>query len=215
MAQHTSAQQKRVALVVGNAAYAHAPELQNVPADARGVAGKLREAGFNELSLHENLSFEAMRRALQQFSRTAEGTDMAVLYYAGHGIEIDGENYLIPVDANLEHDRDVAFETVSLAQVLRSIDGTGTLRLAILDACRDNPFRTAMQRTGSRTRSIGRGLADIEPSGNVVVAFSAKGGTVAFDGSGPHSPFAHALMNIWRSPGSKSGSCFARCATRC
>jgi hypothetical protein len=209
MAQHPVAQQKRVALVVGNAAYAHAGELNNVAADARSIADRLREVGFNELALHENLSFEAMRRALQQFSRTAEDADMAVFYYAGHGIELDGENYLIPVDANLEHDRDVAFETVSLAQVLRAIDGAGTLRLAILDACRDNPFRTTIQRSGpSHTRSIGRGLADIEPSGNVLVAFSAKGGTVAFDGSGAHSPFAQALIDHLARPGLEIGFLF-------
>jgi hypothetical protein len=202
------ANQKRVAVVIGNAGYEHAAPLRNTLGDASAIAAKLREVGFSELTLHENLDFEAMRRVLRQFARAAEGADMAVVYYAGHGIEADGENYLIPIDAALEHDRDIGFETVPLGQVIRALDGPGALRLAILDACRDNPFRTGMLRTGGRTRSLGRGLADVEPSGNVLVAFAAKGGTVALDGAGLNSPFAAALIEHLGKPGLEVGFLF-------
>jgi hypothetical protein len=198
---------KRIALAIGNGAYVHAPPLNNAHADASGIAEKLKAIGFTEVTLLGDLGYEAMRRALQLFGRAAGDAEMAIVYYAGHAIELDGENHLVPVDARLEQDRDVMFETVPLSQMLRAIDGPGVLRLAILDACRDSPFPARMQRA-NQTRAIRRGLADIEPGGNTLVAFSAKGGTVALDGEGPHSPFAQALMDLLPTPGLEVGFLF-------
>ena len=198
---------KRIALAIGNGAYAHAPSLNNARADAGAIAEKLKSVGFAEVTLLSDLDYEAMRRALQQFGRASNDAEMAVVYYAGHAIELDGENHLIPVDAKLEQDRDVMFEAVPLQQMLRAIDGPGALRLAILDACRDSPFATSMRRA-NQTRAIGRGLADIEPQGNTLVAFSARGGTVALDGEGPHSPFAQALIDLMPTPGLEVGFLF-------
>jgi hypothetical protein len=207
MAQ-ASPKQSRIALVVGNADYEHAEPMRNAIADVRAIAAKLRSIGFDEPVLLENLGYEGMRRALRQFARAAEGADVALVYYAGHGLEMDGENYLLPVDAALERDRDIAFETVPLGQVIRAIDGPGTLRLVILDACRDNPFRAKMLSTGARARSLKRGLAEIEPSGNVLIALSARGGTIATDGDGEHSPFTEALLNHLAQPGLEIGFLF-------
>ncbi len=199
--------QTRVALVIGNCAYEHAAPLLNPGNDALGIAERLSAAGFDQIIDHQNLGFEAMRRAIQAFSRTADGADIAVVYYAGHGIEVDGVNYLVPVDAKLEHDRDIAFEAISLDQLLNSVDGASRLRLVILDACRDNMFRSRMVRS-ARTRSVGHGLADVAPGGNVLVAYAAKSGTVARDGEGLHSPFAAALLEYLAKPGLEVGFLF-------
>ena len=197
----------RIALAIGNAVYANAPALNNAKTDAHAIADKLRAIGFSQVTLADDLGFEAMRRELQQFGRAAAHADIAILYYAGHAIEIDGENYLVPTDAKLEHDRDAMFEALPLAQALRAIDGPGPLRLMILDACRDNPF-TKMERANGRTRAFGHGLAEVEPGGNTLVAFAAKGGTVALDGDGPHSPFAQALIDLLPTPGLEVGFLF-------
>ena len=111
------------------------------------------------------------------------------MYYAGHGIELDGTNYLIPVDAVLEHDVDVDDETLSVDRVMKSLEAVKRLRLIILDACRDNPFMQTMKRTIS-SRSVGRGLAKVEPiTSDTLIAFAAKAGSTALDGNGKNSPF--------------------------
>src|ERR1700694_783778 len=142
-----------------------------------------------------------MRRALREFGNKARDTDVAVIYYAGHGIELDGTNYLIPVDATLETDTDVLDETFPLDRVLFAVEPAKQLRLIILDACRDNPFAKTMKRTiGSR--AIGRGLAKVEPSSpNTMIAFAAKAGSTASDGDGKNSPFALALIDPLTKPG--------------
>jgi uncharacterized caspase-like protein len=123
-----------------------------------------------------------------------------VIYYAGHGIEMGGRNYLIPVDARLQTDRDVEFEAVPLDQVLSSTEGARKLRLILLDACRENPFARQMRRTVA-ARAIGRGLARIEPDGGTLVAYAAKDGEVALDGEGQNSPFVTALIRHIATPG--------------
>src|SRR5262249_54739644 len=154
-------------------AYEHVPALINPANDAEGIARGLAHAGFADINLLQNLKTEAMRRAVWSFGRGTDGAGMAVIYFAGHGIEVNGENYMIPIDAKLEHERDIAFEAISLAQLLSSVDGARRLRLVILDACRDNPFRSRIVRS-TKTRTIGRGLAEVEPGGNVLVAYAAK-----------------------------------------
>ena len=182
----------RVALVIGNASYAHAPLLANPVNDASDVGAALGRLGFSVTRL-EDADYATLRRGLQEFTRTASGSELALVFYAGHGIEVDQRNYLVPVDARLASDQDVEFETVPLELVLRSVERSSGLALVILDACRENPFAASMRRAGAR-RSIGRGLARVEPSGSTLVAYAAKGGTVASDGSGRNSPYTEALL---------------------
>src|SRR5215472_13604258 len=138
---------KRVALVLGNSAYQNVPPLSNPTNDAALMAQTLKEAGFNVVDFRENLPALETRRALRDFADKAADADIAVIYYAGHGIEIDGANYLIPVDAKLERDNDVFDEAFSLERVLIAVEPAKKLRLVILDACRDNPFAKTMKKS--------------------------------------------------------------------
>src|SRR5205085_8638217 len=142
-----------------------------------------------------------MRRTLREFGNRARDADVAVIYYAGHGIELDGVNYLIPVDATLETDSDVLDETLPLDRALFAVEPAKQLRLVILDACRDSPFSKTMKRTIA-ARAIGRGLAKVEPtSPNTMIAFAAKAGSTASDGDSKNSPFAAALVEHLPKPG--------------
>ena len=198
--------EQRVALVIGNGSYAHAPSLANPLNDAADIGAALERLGFEVTSI-ENADGETLRRGLHEFKRAASVSDVAVLFYAGHGIEVDRRNFLVPVDARLQSDDDVEFETVPLELVSRAVEGARELRLIILDACRDNPFAAAMQRAGA-TRSIGRGLARVEPSGDTLVAYAAKEGTVAADGAGRNSPYTEALLAHLEEPGLEVGWMF-------
>jgi formylglycine-generating enzyme required for sulfatase activity len=174
--------------------------LANPANDARAIADLFHSAHFDEVKLHLNLGNADLRRAIGDFAESAADADIAVVYYAGHGIEMDGQNYLIPVDAKLTRDFDVDDEAFTLDRVLRAIEPARRLRLVILDACRDNPFIKTMKRS-SASRSVGRGLARIEP-GDTLVAFSAKAGSVALDGGGAgNSPFTAALLKHIATPG--------------
>ena len=191
---------KRVALVIGNAGYAHAPALDNPVRDATAVSVMLQDAGFQVVETRSNLDNMRMRRAVRDFSVMTHDADVAVVFYAGHGLEVDGTNYLIPTDARLERDIDVEDEAISLDRVLLMLEPARSLRLVILDACRDNPFVRSMKRTLA-SRSFGRGLAGLEPGSNTLVAFAAKAGSTASDGDGAHSPFTTALLKHLTAPG--------------
>jgi WD40 repeat protein len=192
---------QRMALVIGNSAYQRAPRLANAANDAGLLAETFKKAGFSVVEARNDLTAQEMRRALRDFGAKARSADIAVIYYAGHGIEIDGNNYLVPVDAQLENDTDVLDETVGLDRVLVAIDPAKRLRLVILDACRDNPFAKTMKRTMA-SRAVARGLAKVEPtSPNTLVAFAAKAGLIALDGDGKNSPFATALAHHLATPG--------------
>jgi hypothetical protein len=192
--------QQRVALVIGNSGYQQAPRLPNPVNDAAAVAAMFQGAGF-QVVLRRDVGINDMRRALREFTDATRDADIAVVYFAGHGIEVDGDNYLIPTDAVLERDIDVDDETVSLDRILRVLEPAKQLRLVILDACRDNPFSRSMKRTMA-TRSISRGLAKVEPTTtDTLIAFAAKAGSTASDGDGPHSPFTTALINHLAEPG--------------
>lgn len=188
-------QGRRVALVIGNATYQAAPALDNPRLDAEAVADSLRSAGFTTVTLVKDATLQQMKKALRNFELEADAADWAVVYYAGHGLEIGGHNYLIPVDARLDSDRDADDEAVPLDYVLSKLEKARKLQLVILDACRDDPFRATMKRA-TASRSLGRGLARIEPSANnELVVFAAKDGEQALDGtSSGHSPFAQALI---------------------
>ena len=191
---------KRVALVIGNSDYAAVARLPNPRRDADAVAASLRGIGFRTVTLETDLSRDKLVRALRAFQDEAETADWAMIYYAGHGIEVGGVNYLVPIDAQLKDDRDVQDEAVPLDRLLSAIEGAKKLRLVVLDACRDNPFVAQMRRSVG-TRSIGRGLARIEPEGGTLVAYAAKHGQVALDGDGANSPFVGALVKHLQTPG--------------
>src|SRR5712672_4184568 len=149
--------EKRVALVLGNSAYQNVAPLTNPANDAAKMAATLKDAGFDVVDSRRDLPAAETRRALRDFADRARDADIAVVYYAGHGMEVDGTNYLIPVDAKLERDTDVYDEALSLDRVLVAIEPATRLRLVILDACRDNPFAKSMKRTLA-SRAIGQGL---------------------------------------------------------
>ncbi|QQO14541.1 caspase family protein [Bradyrhizobium diazoefficiens] len=192
---------KRVALVLANSAYQHAPPLTNPVNDGAVMAKTLKEAGFDIVESRRDLSALDTRRVLRDFADATRDADIAVVYYAGHGIEVEGSNYLIPVDARLERDTDVYDEALSLDRILVAVEPAKQLRLVILDACRDNPFGKTMKRTVA-SRGIGRGLAQVEPtSPNTLIAYSAKAGFTAQDGDGANSPFTVALSKHLTTPG--------------
>src|ERR1700722_15160433 len=192
---------KRVALVIGNSAYQSVTRLTNPVNDSGAMAETLNNAGFDVVDLKRDLSVNAMRRALREFSDKVRDADVAVVYYAGHGMEIDGTNYLIPVDAVLERDLDAFDEAIPLDRILAVIEPARQLRLVILDACRDNPFNETMKRTMG-SRAVGRGLAKVEPtSPNTLIAFAAKAGSTASDGDSRNSPFTAALVKYLPKPG--------------
>ncbi|SDD17812.1 Uncharacterized protein, contains caspase domain [Bradyrhizobium brasilense] len=192
---------KRVALVVGNSNYQNAPLLPNPANDATAIAATLKGAGFDLVESRLNLTSSDMRRALRDFADQARDADIAIVYYAGHGIEIDGTNYLIPTDARLERDTDIYDEAFSLDRVLLAIEPAKQLRVVIVDACRNNPFADTMKRTVA-SRAISRGLARVEPAvSNTLIAFAAKAGLTALDGNSTNSPYATALVKYIAKPG--------------
>jgi tetratricopeptide (TPR) repeat protein len=190
---------RRIALVIGNGAYKNAPQLDNPPRDAKLIADTLREIGFQSVTLANDLTRDKFFDALHTFGREAEKADWAVIYYAGHGLEIGGVNYLVPVDAKLAADKDAETETVALEQVIAAAGGARRLRLLMLDACRDNPFAPTMQRTIA-LKLVDKGLSDIEPSAGFMVVYAAKHGETALDGDGVDSPFAVAVARDVQRP---------------
>ncbi len=196
-----AAAEKRVALVIGMSKYQQVPRLTNPARDADVMTALFRKAGFDVVDSERDLGIADLRRVIREFSETSRDADISVVYYAGHGIEVDGTNYLVPADARLLSDFDVEDETVSLDRVLKALDPVKRLKLVILDACRDNPFAKTMKRSVA-SRSIGRGLAKIEPTmSDTLIAFAAKAGAVASDGDGENSPFATALVKYIAEPG--------------
>lgn len=192
---------KRVALVIGNSDYQHASRLPNPVNDAGAVSILLQSAGFEVVETRNDLTNREMRRIVNDFTDKTRGADIAVVFFAGHGIEVGGNNYLIPTDAALARDIDVEDEAISLERILKVIEPARRLRLVILDACRDNPFDKKMQRT-ILARSFGRGLARIEPTTtDTFIAFAAKHGSVAADGEGINSPFTTSLLKHMTVPG--------------
>jgi hypothetical protein len=192
---------KRVALVIGNSGYQNVARLGNPTNDASAITEILKGAGFDLVESRRDLKISEMRRVFRDFANSSRDADVAVVYYAGHGIEFEGTNYLIPIDASLEQDLDVYDEAFSLDRILVTIEPAKQLRLVILDACRNNPFAKAMKRTiGSR--AIGMGLAKVEPtSPNTLIAFASKAGSTASDGDSKNSPFTAALVRHIAKPG--------------
>jgi uncharacterized caspase-like protein len=195
--------EKRVALVIGNSSYQHAPALPNPTRDAKAMAAMFERGGFTVVTAHYDAGNLQFKRTIRQFEDAAADADIAVIYYAGHGIEIHGTNYLIPIDARLASDRDADDEAITLDRLVEAADGAKRLRLVILDACRDNPFVKTMKRQRTAAlRGVTAGLGKVEPTGtNTLIAFAAKGGAPAEDGDGDHSPFTTALLDNLFVPG--------------
>jgi uncharacterized caspase-like protein len=193
--------ERRVALVIGNSAYRSVPSLPNTTNDASAMTSLFTKAGFDVVESHTNLGVLEFKRSVRDFLNTARDADIAVVYYAGHGIEIQGTNFLIPVDAKLASDYDADDEAVSLDRVIWALQPVRMLRLIILDACRDNPFIGKMQRTVA-VRAVSSGLATIDPTNsNTLIAYAAKAGSTSADGGGKNSPFTAALVKYLTEPG--------------
>jgi Caspase domain len=193
--------QRRVALLIGNGAYTKVPDLANPPRDSAALEKLLGASGFDVVRRADNLGLVDMRRALRAFSTEVSSADVAVIFFAGHGIEVNGNNYLIPIDAALERDIDVEDEAVPLDRVNQILEPAKRLRLIILDACRDNPFVRSMKRSAAG-RSIGRGLAKVEVlTSDTLIAYAARAGSTASDGSGTNSPYTDALIKHLTTPG--------------
>lgn len=191
---------RRVALVVGNGAYKNVHALPNPPRDAKLIADVLRDVGFQTVISASDLTRDKFFEALQTFAAEAEKADWAVVYYAGHGFEIGGVNYLVPVDAKLAADRDAETQAVALEQVIAAVGAARKVRLVMLDACRDNPFAPTMQRTLS-LKLVDKGFSNIEPGAGFMVVYAAKHGETAMDGDGgADSPFATALAREIKVP---------------
>jgi uncharacterized caspase-like protein len=189
----------RVALVIGNGVYQKVPALPNPTRDAADIGRALERLNFKVTQL-SNANATEMRKAIVDFGRATEGSEIAVVFYAGHGMEMGGENWLIPIDAELRSDTDVESEAVSLRSLSLQVSKARQLGLVILDACRNNPF-AAMMKGALRTRAVTRGLAPTEPTDNVLVAYAARDGTTANDGDGRNSPFTAALLRNIEKPG--------------
>ena len=190
---------KRVALVVGNAKYQHATPLANPEHDARAVAAKLRSLGIVVVEGY-NLDYGQLRRTVQDFSKLVQNADMGLFYYAGHGIQAAGQNYVIPVDARLADESALDFEAVKVDLVMRQMSRNTGVRIMVLDACRDNPLADTLKRsmgTSSRSASIGRGLAEVQiddAGQGTAIIFATSPNAVALDGSTNHSPFTAAFL---------------------
>jgi uncharacterized caspase-like protein len=192
--------ERRVALVIGNSAYRAVEILPNPSKDAELIGAALRHTGIEDVTVAHDLDRQGMIAALNAFARKADVADWAVIYYAGHGIEFGGTNYLIPVDARLETDLSLADEAITLERMQSAIGHAHKLKLIVLDACRTNPFAKQMKMTDTG-RSINRGFAPFEPTDATLVVYAAKAGTSAKDGDGVDSPFAMSFAKRIVQPG--------------
>ena len=187
---------KRVALVIGNGAYKVQPRLQNPVRDAKAIAAVLRDADF-QVTLGTDLTNQAMRETINRFAATVPEADAALLFFAGHGVQVDGENYLMPTDANIERVADLIWQTIPVSTLVSELELQGRTSIIILDACRHNAGLTRRLRgmtSRSRALAVGQGLAQVAVPNGAYVAFSTAPHTVAADGDGKNSPFATALI---------------------
>ncbi len=204
--------EQRVALVIGNGAYRSVPELRNSRNDADDISEQLKRLGFSVID-GRDLDRSAMQVALGRFAQRLKGADAGLVYYSGHGLQINGQNFLIPVDLKLDDGAFTPFEMVRLDDVVEALSYTDGVRLLVLDACRDNPFANSLaQNKGSRGASMTRGLAKIERSQGMLIAYSTQPNAVAADGTGRNSPFTAALVREMQVPGLEVATVFRRVA---
>src|SRR5882724_8832284 len=198
----TTGTPRRGALVIGNSAYQYAPHLPNPTNDAEAMAATLQKLGF-EVTKGIDLDRTETEMIIREFSKTLPGADVALLFYACHGIQVGDQNYLIPVDAQLGDETDLHFEATDLNLVMDLMSREPRVSLVFLDACRDNPFAQSLARSMGATRStsIGRGLAIVDASAGSFIAYATDPHQVALDGNGAHSPFTAALLSHMEQPG--------------
>jgi uncharacterized caspase-like protein len=191
-----SASPRRVALVIGNSAYQHAPTLENPVRDARAIHEKLASLGFEVVAGYDLTKAET-QAAIAKFAEAARGGDIALFFYAGHGMQVGGVNYLVPVDAALKDEISLDFEAVQMDFIWRQMSRATKVRIVFLDACRDNPLARILAAGGSAAQP-GGGLAEMQientGAGGALIAFSTSPGHVAYDGANGHSPFTTALL---------------------
>jgi len=191
-------QDHRIALVIGNSKYRNAGQLTNSANDARLMADTLRSLGFNLIGGGPQIDLDkaGLDRAAQNFGRELQGADVGLFYYAGHGVQVRGSNYLVPVDANPTRESDIDFQMLDVLLVLRQMEGAGTrLNVVILDACRNNPFgRRGLRATTS-------GLAQMQAPEGTLISYATQPGNVALDGFGDNSPYTKALAQTIQRPG--------------
>ena len=190
---------ERLALVIGNGKYANVPALDNPANDAADLAQALRGVGF-EVIEQQDASRDAMTKALREFSARLRGADVALFFYAGHGMQMNGENYLLPVDADIQTPADVRFNTVDLTDIQQEMEGGRRVNIIILDACRNNPFADRLAQSGRAAPSRGLGRIDAAGEGSLIV-YSTQPNNVALDGAGRNSPFTTALLKHIATPG--------------
>ena len=192
---------ERVALILGNGAYRHAPPLANAPADASSIAEVLERLGFKVFP-GIDLDRAATDSLIHSFARELDDAKVALFFYSGHGLQVAGANYLVPVDAQLEHEADLEFETVPLQRIMNQLERTDRTSIVILDACRDNPF---LRRVASRSAATRGGLAPLQGGVGTLIAYATAPDTVALDGKGDHSPFTASLLAHIETPGLEIG----------
>ncbi|MCK5145220.1 caspase family protein [bacterium] len=187
---------KRLALVIGNARYSHGGSLRNPVNDARAMKVALELLGFTVL-VHENCDQKAMKRAMDEFGKLLEGHAVGLFFYAGHGIQVNGHNYLVPVDASLNNQNDVEYDCVRAGRLLAKMESAGTqTNIVILDACRDNPFERSWSRSAR-----GKGLAFMDAPSGSLIAYATSPGTTAADGSGSNGVYTSAILQYIHTPG--------------
>lgn len=199
----SAAQAKRVALVVGVSDYQFSPRLPNPGNDAAGISTALKDAGFDVVtSLDEDLS--ALLQTLDKFYAKAVDSEAAVFFFAGHGLQFNGVNYLVPRDAQLKSEARVRQEAIALQDIISAIEKRSKITLVFLDACRDNPLAEQLQRSvvgRDRSAAVPRGLAPMKGNPDTLLVFAAAPGRTASDGAGRNSPFTAALLSNMREPG--------------
>jgi uncharacterized caspase-like protein len=193
---------RRVALIIGNSAYQNTDPLANPANDARDIAAALKRVGFQEVIEGEDMDVGGLAGKVRDFSRALRGADLAFFFYAGHGVQVNGLNYMMPVDARLAEEGDVYSETVELTDVLKHMERQAKTNIVMLDACRNNPLARNLTRSmGTRSAgSVGQGLAEVKSGVGTLIVFATQPGNVALDGSETHSPFTQALLKHLETP---------------
>ena len=194
--------EKRIALVIGNGAYQNTAPLNNPSNDANDISAVLQRLGF-DVTEGRDLDKRAMERLIREFGVKLAGSDVALFFYAGHGLQVGGQNYLVPTDAKLASEADIDFEGLALSLVMRQMEREAKTSLVLLDACRDNPLARNLARAmgSTRTSQVGQGLAEVRTGVGTLIAFSTQPGYVALDGAGRNSPYAEALLRHLEVPG--------------
>jgi uncharacterized caspase-like protein len=197
-------------LVVGNSGYRFATKLNNPANDATDVSAALRRLGFDVVE-GRDLDRRAMDDTIREFGRKLDRADLALFFYAGHGLQVGGKNYLLPVDAKLERAGDLALDAVDVSVVLAQMEAEKRVNLVFLDACRDNPLTRSLARSlGTRSGSVGTGLASIQSAIGTMIAYATQPDNVALDGDGRNSPFTAALLKHIAAPGVDIGTVMRR-----